>query len=132
MADMEALRALAFELGRELLRRGWWTRLAPLRKYLLALREGRIVTLTYTPEFLHRLASVVGLGPTPLPQGLQCPRCSPAEAGAWSGQRTSVYVETLWVSVCSECGAGWVQEQTPPTLMAPSPPLFSSIHSPQT
>lgn len=113
MADVEALRALAIELGREFLRRGWRRRLTPLREYLLALRKGRLVTPSYTPESLHRLASVVGLGPEPLTHGEWCPRCPPPEPGAWSGRRTSLYVETLWVSVCSSCGTEWVQEETP-------------------
>lgn len=114
MADVDALRALAIELGREFLRRGWRRRLTPLREYLVALREGRLATPAYTPESLYRLASVVGLGPAPLPHDHQCPRCPPAERGAWSGRRTSLYVETLWVSVCSECGTEWVQEEAPP------------------
>ena len=111
--DVDALQALTVELGREFLRRGWQRRLPSLRVYLLALRHGRFVTIEWTPELLHRIASVVGLGPAPLPHAERCPRCPPPSPGVWSGTRTSLYLENLWVSACSECSSEWVQTEAP-------------------
>ncbi len=113
MPDVDALQALTVELGREFLRRGWRRRLPSLRAYLLAQRHGRFVTSEWTPELLNRIASVVGLGPAPLRHAERCPRCPPPSPGMWSGTRTSLYLENLWVSACSECSAEWVQEEAP-------------------
>lgn len=78
MSDVEALHALAVELGREFLRRGWRRRLPSLRAYLLALRHGRFVTNEWTPELLHRIASVVGLAARSTPSCRPLPAMSAA------------------------------------------------------
>jgi hypothetical protein len=101
--------ALLEQLGRELRRLGWHRHLERARELYAATRDGG--RAEWSLEHATRLASVLGLGDSPLVTASSCPRCPPPAPGDWNGSRTSLHLPDRWVLACSKCGAEWVINQ---------------------
>ena len=98
------------ELGRELVRLGWRSRAESLRAFYAATRRGEAATPAWNPTHVARLRAVLGLGPNPLPVGERCRTCPPPQHQQWwTGARTVMHLDDRYVSVCTGCGAEWVQ-----------------------
>lgn len=96
------------ELGRELVRLGWFARAATLREFYLAARRGQPSTAAWNATHVARLRAVLGLGPSPLPLAERCETCPPTQGAWWAGARTVLHLDDRYVSVCTGCGAEWV------------------------
>ncbi len=97
------------DLGRELSRLRWDHHLRLCRKLWVQVRYGRPL-LGWTLQHAARIASVVGRGPAPMPEGEgECPTCPERQAGEpWAGVRTMMNLPDRHVNLCAKCGTEWV------------------------
>lgn len=86
------------QLGRELRRLRWFRMLQQLRS-------------EWTPAHAARIASMLGIGPSPmkvLERGSPCPRCRELERPPNLAWQTVIHLEDRYSQRCGGCDGEWV------------------------